>query len=272
MDLPDPKAPAWQDVDDPGRARRGPLRSRVEFHWTWFATVTLLAAALGTRRLPMARPDWDIPTTWLTAIVTALLVGGSLVAHEAGHALAARAFGARTIILRFALAGGAVTTDARQLGARGVAVTALAGPFANLVATVLAASLAYLLDPAAPIGGLLWGTPVVHAGASAGTGAGGRAQSLAFALADAATLNALAGAINLLPIPPFDGGIVVDATVWRYTGRFGAARAISRVVAALLIATGLWLLVAGDVVQGALSATLALLVDRLASSPGRRRR
>jgi Zn-dependent protease len=258
-DAPEPEAPAWQDVDDPRHPRRGLRRSRIEFHWTWFATVVLLAAALGSRRIPSARPDWPDLTIWATAVGTAVLVGGSLVLHEASHALVARAYGAKAVVLRFALASGAVTTDARQLGPRGVAATAIAGPLANAAVTLITGGLALAIDPNAPTGGLLWGTPVVHGS----TGAALVAQGLSLAMADTATLNALAGAINLLPIPPFDGGIAVDAVIWHLFGWTGAARAISRIVAAGLIGGAIWQFMSGDIISGALAAVIGLLIDRL---------
>ncbi len=259
MDAPSRQTPAWQDAEDPRNPRRGLRRSRIQFHWTWFATVILLAAALGTRRIPGARPDWPEIAIWATAAGTAMLVGGSLVLHEAAHALVARAYGARDVVLRFALAGGAVTTDARQLGARGVAATAIAGPIANAAITLVTGGLALILDPDAPTGGLLWGTPVTHDP----TGTALLVQGLALALADTATLNALAGTINLLPIPPFDGGIAIDAVVWHLFGWMGAARAVARLVAAGLIGAALWQFMSGDIISGSLASIIAVLIDRL---------
>jgi Zn-dependent protease len=259
MDEPEPAAPPWQDVEDSRLPRRGLLRSRIEFHWTWFAIVILLAAALGLRRIPSARPDWPDTAVWATAIGTAILVGASLVLHEAAHAVVARAHGAKAVVLRFALASGAVTTDARQLGPKGVAATAIAGPIANAAVTVVLGGLALVLDPRAPTGGLLWGTPVIHSASDTNL----VAQGFSLALADTATLNAVAGAINLLPIPPFDGGIAIDAVIWHYFGLMGASRAISRFVAAGLIGAAIWQFISGDVVSGALGAMIALLIDRL---------
>jgi Zn-dependent protease len=241
-------------------------RSRIEFHWTWFATVILLAVALGTRRIPEARPDWPEVTIWATALGTAVLVGGSLVLHEAAHAIVARAYGAKAVILRFALGAGAVTTDARQLGPCGVAATAIAGPIANVAVTVVAGVIALALDPNAPTGGLLWGTPVVHAATSPLL----ISQGLSLALADTATLNGLAAAINLLPIPPFDGGIAVDAVIWYLFGRMGASRAIARLLAAGLLGGAIWQFLAGNIASGALAAVIALLIDRLGET-GRNR-
>ena len=150
-----------------------------------------LAAALGTRRIPGARPDWPEIAIWATAAGTAMLVGGSLVLHEAAHALVARAYGARDVVLRFALAGGAVTTDARQLGARGVAATAIAGPLANAAITLVTGGLALSLDPDAPTGGLLWGTPVTHD--PTGTSSSGGCRAIA--------LRGLRGSSERLPPP-----------------------------------------------------------------------
>ena len=129
------------------RKRWGGLRFRIQVHWTWIITILALIAALGIQRVPSVRPEWPDSAVWATAVLTALLVGTSLVGHEASHAMAARALGARAVLFRFALAGGAMTTDARALGPRGVALTALAGPTLNAMVAVVFWTLADLLDP-----------------------------------------------------------------------------------------------------------------------------
>lgn len=239
-----------------------PRRARIEVHWTWVATVVVLALALGLRRVPLLCPEWTATATWATAIGTAVLVGVSLVAHEAGHAVTARRFGAGEIVLRFALAGSAVTTDARFLGPRGVALTGIAGPAVNLAVTVTAWATAHLLDPSITTGGLLFGSPTVH-----GEGDATVATAMAIALADTATINGLAGLINLLPVPPFDGSYVIEAVVWRLTGRLETAlrtsRALARVLGATILGGGIALLIAGDFANGALAVILGLTVDRL---------
>ena len=180
--------------------------------------------------------------------------------------MAARALGARAVLFRFALAGGAMTTDARALGPRGVALTALAGPSLNGIVAVVFWTLADVLDPSTG-NRLFLGWQAAVLSVSPVAGAPSLAQALALALTDAACINALAGAINLLPVPPLDGGFVVEAITWRLTGRFETAltvsRSLARCLGILVMLTGLFFFVIGDFAPGALAVILGISLDRL---------
>ncbi len=264
-----PEPPRRSPLSEASKRRRkwGGARFRIQVHWTWIITILALIAALGIQRVPSVRPEWPDSATWATAVLTAVLVGTSLVAHEAAHAMAARALGARAVLFRFALAGGAMTTDARALGPRGVALTALAGPTLNAVVAVVFWTLADLLDPST--GNRLslgWQAAALPVTPVTGTDPS-LAQAFALALTDAASINALAGAINLLPIPPLDGGFVIEAITWRLTGRFETALSVSRGLArclgVLVMLVGLFFFVVGDFAPGALAVILGISLDRL---------
>lgn len=257
------------------RGTWGGARFRIQVHWTWIITILALIAALGIQRVPSVRPDWPESAVWATAVLTAVLVGTSLVGHEAAHAIAARALGARALLFRFALAGGAMTTDARALGPRGVALTALAGPTLNAIVAVVFWTLADLLDPSTGNRLFLgWRAAVISITPVEGTDPS-LLQSFAFALTDAACINALAGAINLLPVPPLDGGFVVEAITWQLTGRFETAllvsRSLARCLGILVMLIGLFFFVVGDFAPGALAVVLGISLDRL-QGPRRTRR
>lgn len=252
--------------------RWGGAKFRIQVHWTWIITILALIAALGIQRVPSVRPDWPASAVWATAVLSAVFVGTSLVGHEASHAMAARALGARAVLFRFALAGGAMTTDARALGPRGVALTALAGPTLNALVAVVFWTLADLLDPSTGNRLFLgWQAAVLSITPVAGADPS-LAQALALALTDAACINALAGAINLLPVPPLDGGFVVEAITWRLTGRFETAltvsRSLARCLGILVMLVGLFFFVIGDFAPGALAVILGISLDRL-QGPGR---
>jgi len=249
------------------RKRWGGLRFRIQVHWTWIITILALIAALGIQRVPSVRPEWPDSAVWATAVLTALLVGTSLVGHEASHAMAARALGARAVLFRFALAGGAMTTDARALGPRGVALTALAGPTLNAIVAVVFWTLADLLDPSTG-NRLFLGWQAAALSITPVTGTDPTlAHGFALALTDAACINALAGAINLLPVPPLDGGFVIEAITWRLTGRFETAltvsRSLARCLGILVMLVGLFFFVLGDFAPGALAVILGISLDRL---------
>ncbi len=167
--------------------------------------------------IPVAIEPWF----WLTGI----LLGGnyvgprivlwlgvffvSILVHELGHALAAQAFGAGARIRLYSFGG--LTYPARPLSRwRNVAMT-LAGPGAGF-ALGIAAFLFLRVSP--------FLTDTAH-----------------FTLQQLIWVNFGWGMMNLLPVPPLDGGHVLLGTLGRAHER--TARIIGAVVAGLVAAWGL---------------------------------
>ncbi|MDN4473125.1 M50 family metallopeptidase [Demequina zhanjiangensis] len=130
--------------------------------------------------------------TFILGLSLAVILFASVFLHEASHALAARAFGRRVDEIVLTLWGGHTSFDARDITPKVAAVTALAGPAANLVIGVVI----YVLSDAGVLGGL-------------------PGQILAWA----GYANLLLAAFNILPGVPMDGGHVLEAVVWALTGR-----------------------------------------------------
>jgi Zn-dependent protease len=119
----------------------------------------------------------------------------SVVGHEFGHAIAARRAGIRVRRMALSLFGG-VTELVQTPWTPGIAFRiAIAGPVASTVLAV-AAAIAHVI--------------LVEADADPLTSA---------ILALAAAANLAIAAINLLPGLPLDGGHVVAAALWRFTGQ-----------------------------------------------------
>ncbi len=127
---------------------------------------------------------------YAVAAAYAVLLLGSVLVHEAGHAVAARATGARVDRIVANLWGGHTVFGTQQRRPGTAALIAVAGPAGNL----LLAGLGWLLLQA--------GLPPVL-------------DLLAWALAFS---NVFVAVFNLLPGLPLDGGFVVEALVWKITG------------------------------------------------------
>jgi Zn-dependent protease len=131
------------------------------------------------------------PTFWLTMLLSASHLRGahvmlwvgvvfvSILAHELGHATAARAFGANAWISLHAFGG--LTRADRTLPRSRELVMTLAGPAAGF----LLAGVAWLLRHELPLA---------------------RVHNLRFLLRALFEVNFWWGLFNLLPIPPLDGG------------------------------------------------------------------
>jgi Zn-dependent protease/predicted transcriptional regulator len=137
----------------------------------------------------------------MAGLVTILLVFGSVVLHEYGHALVARRYGIRTRDITLLPIGGVAALERMPEEPRAELAVAVAGPAVNLVlAGVFFAAVALL-------GRLLPANPVIP-GASL--------------LEQLAWINIALAVFNMIPAFPMDGGRVLRALL---SMRLGHARA-----------------------------------------------
>ena len=145
----------------------------------------------------------------------------SVLLHEAGHAVAARAYGLPVTEVVINLWGGH-TSLGRPRTPGASAVVSVVGPLVNVALALVAELVRRQLPPTVPGSGL---------------------AVVAFLLLGLAATNALVGLCNLVPGLPLDGGRVLEALVWKVTGDQDTAGVVAgwagRVVAVGLVA---WLL------------------------------
>ncbi|ALO12577.1 Peptidase M50 [Streptomyces venezuelae] len=204
-------------------------------HWTVPLLVLLFGYSLGSQTLPLWLPGRSNATYTVTGLLGALLLVGSLLAHEAAHAFIARRKDIPVQDVTLWALGG-MTRMGRPRTAGAAFLVAVGGPLTSLVVGAVALGAGVGLD--ALFG---WSVP-------------------AAVLVWLAWVNVLLGVFNLLPAAPLDGGRVVQSVIWWRTGdRDRAERAAARsgqVLGFLLIAGGwvvllrgfiggLWLMVIG---------------------------
>ncbi len=150
-------------------------------------------------------------------VSTALVLAISVVLHELGHSLTARAFGYPTRDITISLLGGCASLIALPRKAYQELLTALAGPLVSF----LLAGLVVLLD--------VFRVPVENAYLR------GVLQYVFF-------LNLMLGAFNLLPGFPMDGGRIFRSVMRAFTTKAKAtfiAMWVGRVFAAILALKGI---------------------------------
>ncbi|MDP9100588.1 MAG: site-2 protease family protein [Actinomycetota bacterium] len=180
---------------------------------TWFLFAFFIVASYG----PALTSEVGARSAYGAAASFALLLGLSVLLHEIGHCVVARAYGlpVRSITITL-LAGFTEITEPPQTPARESAVAA-AGPAVSFVL----AGVGLACIPLTPSGGL---THLVVQGLT--------------------VTNAVVAVFNLLPGLPLDGGRVLRAAVWRLTGdadRATRASAWSGRVVAVLVVPGVLL-------------------------------
>ena len=167
----------------------------IRVHVSWAIILAVIAVTVVTQVGTMA-PESSATLRWVLGAVVAGAFLLSALAHELGHAIAARRFGGpgKTVVIYFF--GGAATPTLEMKTPREEVVAALAGPLVSLV-----------------IGAIL----MAVAGLS--TALGGDVPEIVGQVAlVVGVLNLALGLVNLLPAFPLDGGRVARAIGWARTG------------------------------------------------------
>lgn len=192
---------------------------QVGVHWSVLAILALVVFVLAARWLPITAPDRSTAEYIGTAVVAGLLFMASLLAHEVSHAVLARRNGLGVDRIVLWLFGG---------------VALLRGEPATPGADLRIAGVGPLVSALLGVG--FWVLYELAAAAAAGALVVATLWWLAF-------INIVLAAFNLVPAAPLDGGRVLRAVVWRWTGNRQRAAVLAaragRLFGVVLIALGL---------------------------------
>jgi Zn-dependent protease len=190
----------------------------VGVHWSLLGIGLLLTLTMATGNLPVAHPGHDSWVYWTVGAATTAAFFATVLAHEIGHAVAARRYGVGVEGIDLWILGGVARLSDEAPTPRAEWRIAAAGPLVSVALTALFAVVALALN---------------------GAGAPGLATA---SFAWLAVVNGVLAVFNLLPAAPLDGGRILAAVVWRHTGdRIRAADRASQAgqfLAWLLIAWG----------------------------------
>jgi len=181
----------------------------VRVDWSWiliFLLVTWnLAAVFGGYH-----PDWGGGLRWGIAILAALLLFVSVLAHELAHSLIAQSHGIPVTSIVLHLFGGVANIQREPESPGNEFVMAIVGPLSSLVigaaliavALVLTGPAAILSNPMAALRGL---------------------NPLLTLLMWLGSVNVTLGVFNMIPGFPLDGGRVLRSVLWAITGNLRRA-------------------------------------------------
>jgi len=199
----------------------------ISVHVSWLLVFALVASSLAAGYFPAHHPEWGAPTRWVLGALTSLAFFASVLVHELGHSRVALRYGIPIRGITLFVFGG-VAQIGREPDSPGAEFRiAIAGPLTSLALAAL-------------FGGV-------------GTVVGSMALVSVPALW-LARINLAVALFNLLPGFPLDGGRVLRAAVWAWTGSFDrgnrAAAAAGEVLAIVLIGVGVLRAIGGDVAGG----------------------
>jgi Zn-dependent protease/CBS domain-containing protein len=206
---------------------------RVSVHYSWLLVLLFVTWSLGGGFFPQEYRDWPPAVYWIAGGAASLLLLLSVLLHELGHSLVARARGVRVLGITLFLFGGVSTLEDEAASARDELLIAIAGP----ATSVALAAGCWALATALP-------------------GSGAPRATLSYA----ATLNLVLGAFNLLPGFPLDGGRVLRAAIWRLSGSQSRGTRVASYagqgVGLLLVLWGLFQALNGGLLSGLWSALI----------------
>jgi Zn-dependent protease/predicted transcriptional regulator len=199
----------------------------IRLHYTWLLAFFLIAWSLALGYFPMAGDQGGPITAAILGAVAALLLFVSVLLHELGHSLVARALGLRVDNITLFIFGGVSNITREPSSARDEFLISVVGPLVSLV-----------------LAGLFWSIGLLLP-------SGSTASAL---VAYLASTNLLLGLFNIVPGFPLDGGRVLRSIVWAVTGDMAratrSASYVGQAVAFVLIGWGVLRSLTGDVGGG----------------------
>ena len=156
---------------------------------SWFV-IFLLVTWANHGRWQQLYPDWPASWRWGVVFLLALGLFGSVLLHELGHSLVAKAQGVQVRSITLFLFGGVATLERESRTPMQALWVAVAGPVVSLGLAVA------LMGLTRQLGSSPWGRI---------------SQELMM-------INWVLGIFNLIPGLPLDGGQVLKACIWQVTG------------------------------------------------------
>lgn len=208
--------------------------------WAVVAVSVVGSWILATDVFP--RIDSELTLPWRLALAAGgvLFFLGSILAHEFGHALAARRHGIQTSSIRLWIFGGVAALSRPARTPLAEFHIAIAGPGTN-------AALAAVFLSVGALSRRL-GTP----------------EEIGLVATGLAILNLLLTVTNLVPAAPLDGGKVLSSILWARTGRPEWARLMSArvglIAGLLVIVYGLLELIVWDRVTGIYTGAIGVFI------------
>ncbi len=197
-------------------------------HPSWFLILILFTWTAQGQVSNAAQTPLPIWFSWGLGFITALLLFLSVLLHELGHSLVALREGVKVRSITLFLLGGVARVDKECSTPMGALRVAVAGPLVSLFLAIGFLQLA--------------------------NSAGGTSPLLQNLLTQLGSLNLVLALFNLLPGLPLDGGLILKALVWKFTGsqRKGVqvANNAGRFLSIFSIFLGVWICLKGGGFSG----------------------
>lgn len=233
---------AWSSVlSSPRRGLWTIFGIPIHIDRSWFLILLFVTWTLSSRYFPSAYPGFSGIAYWLMGALAAVLLFACVLLHELGHSLVAKGYGIPVERVTLFIFGGVAQIAAEPRRPRVELNVALAGPLVSIVIASACFALADALTVETP------------------------PQLAVFAIVRyLAIINTAILIFNLLPGFPLDGGRVLRAALWAWTGSLRKATRMASTVGSglglCLLALGVWGIVRGSWLTGLWYVLLGLFL------------
>jgi Zn-dependent protease/predicted transcriptional regulator len=203
---------------------------QIEVNASWFVIFALVTYTLASGYFPVYYPNFDSTTRWVSSSVIALLFFFSVLLHELSHSLVSLKLGMPVKSITLFIFGGIAQIEKEPDEPMKELKMAIAGPAMSIFLFGLFLLLSIIFKN--------FGAP----------------EAAVVSLDYLSTINLSLAIFNLVPAFPLDGGRVLRAIVWRFTGNLQKATRIASAMGSIfgyfLIAFGVLLLLSNYIING----------------------
>ncbi|MBP1743087.1 MAG: putative zinc metalloprotease [Firmicutes bacterium] len=202
----------------------------IEVNASWFIIFALVTYSLAASYFPVYYPEFDSTTRWVSSSAIALLFFVSVLLHELSHSLVSIKLGMPVKRITLFIFGGVAQIEQEPDEPVKELKMAIAGPAMSIFLCVLFFLLSVALRS--------FGAP----------------QAAVVSLQYLSTINLTLAIFNLFPAFPLDGGRVLRAIIWRFSGSLQKSTRIASAMGSIfgyfLIAFGIFMLLNNIIING----------------------
>jgi Zn-dependent protease len=218
----------------------------IEIHLSWLIIFGLITFTMATSYFPTYNPAWSATMRWVEGGVVALLLFLSVLLHELSHSLVSKNSGLDVKRITLFIFGGVAQIEGEPTHPLQELKIAIAGPAMSIFLFGLLVLLANLLK--------MMAVP----------------EYIYVPLSYIGDVNIVLAVFNLVPAFPLDGGRVLRALIWHFSGnqimatRF--ASSMGALFAYILIFTGVFWMLSGNFINGLWLAFIGWFLHQMSQS------
>jgi Zn-dependent protease/predicted transcriptional regulator len=214
----------------------------VELNSSWFIVVILISFVFSNYYLPFFYPEWSTTAYWSVGVCIALLLYVSIFLHELAHSLVAQKCDIPITKITLFIFGGLAHMSKEAKTPDCELRISIAGPLASLALFVFFRAIHIIFSEIFPI------------------------ETLAAIGLFLSTLNLVIAVFNSVPAMPLDGGRMLMALVWKYSGSKNRGIKIASITGSvfsnLLIFFGILNIVRGSILNGVWFCMIGLFLGQ----------